>query len=110
MIELRRKRQQKRRKGISKILITFGWKWNQIEITLFSYSKNTIYKNYYFDYIPELHEHLLYQNGTMKEKRRVFSEQIDYILNHPIIPINNDFDLSYKTNGHKKVLITLSST
>lgn len=96
MIELRRKRQQKRRKGISKILITFGWKWNQIEITLFSYSNNTIYKNYYFDYIPELHEHLLYKKGTMKEKRRVFSEQIDYILNYPRTPVNNDYDFDYE--------------
>lgn len=96
MIELRRKRQQKRRKGISKITITFGWKWNQIEITLFSYSKNTIYKNYYFDYIPELHEHLLYKKGTMKEKRRIFSEQIDYILDYPRTHVNNDYDFDYE--------------
>ena len=79
-------------------MITFGWKWNQIEITLFSYSKNTIYKNYYFDYIPELHKHLLYKKETMKEKRRVFSEQIDYIINYPIKHINNDYDFDYEKN------------
>lgn len=96
MIKLRRKRHQKRRKEIDKIFVTFGWKWNQIEITLVSYSKNMIYKNYYFDYIPELHEHLLYKSGAMKEKRRVFSEHIDYILNYPRTPVNNDYDFNYE--------------
>lgn len=95
MIKLRRKRHQKRRKEIDKIFVTFGWKWNQIEITLVSYNKNMIYKNYYFDYIPELHEHLLYKRGTIKEKRRVFREQIDYILNYPRTPVNNDYDFDY---------------
>lgn len=89
MIKLRRIKHNKRRKSISKIFVEIDrWNRNQIEITLVSYSKNMIYKNYYFDYIPELHEHLLCRSGTMKEKRRVFSEHIDYILNYPIKHLN----------------------
>lgn len=84
MIKLRRKKHNKRRKGVNKIIITYGWKRNQIEITL--YCHTVLYKNYYFDYTPELHKHLLYRSGTMKEKRRVFREQIDYILNYPRTP------------------------
>lgn len=97
MIRLRKIKHNKRRKSISKIFVEIDrWNRNQIEITLVSYSKNMIYKNYYFDYIPELHEHLLYKSGAMKEKRRVFSEHIDYILNYPRTPVNNDYDFNYE--------------
>lgn len=32
----------------------------------------------------------------MKEKRRVFSDEIDYILNYPRTPVNNDYDFNYE--------------
>lgn len=103
MIEHRRRKHNKRRKSISKIFVEIDrWNRNQIEITLVSYSKNIIYKNYYFEYIPHLHEHLLYRSGTMKEKRRVFREHIDYILNYPRIPANNDDDFDYTPKFNKK--------
>lgn len=85
MIRLRRIKHNKRRKGINSILVAIDhWNTKQIEITL--YTKNMVFKNNYFDYIPKLHQHLLYRNGTMKEKRKVFSEQINSILGTPKTP------------------------